>query len=82
MIPFYQHLDDLIWAAQEGNSEIELFDCSCFDGKYVTGSVSPEYLETLEQSSRVSKKVKDMPKPGSSWNAPLMVDQAPLATAD
>jgi amidophosphoribosyltransferase len=48
----------------------------------VTGSVSPEYLETLEQSSRVSKKVKDMPKPGSSWNAPLMVDQAPLATAD
>ena len=79
---FYQHLDDLIWAAQEGNSKIELFDCSCFDGKYVTGSVSPEYLETLEQSSRVSQKVTDMPNPGSSWNAPLMIDQAPLATTE
>ena len=78
---FYQRLDDLIWAAQEGNPEIEQFDCSCFNGHYVTGSVSPEYLETLEQSGRVSKKVKDMPTSGSSWNAPLMVDKAPLATA-
>ncbi len=65
---FYQRLEDLVWAAKEGNPEIEQFDCSCFDGKYVTGSVSPEYLDSLESSSRVSKKIKDMPASGKSWN--------------
>ena len=54
----YQKLEDLIWAAKEGNPEIEAFDCSCFNGEYVTG-VSPEYLASLETSSRVSEKMKD-----------------------
>ncbi|GAA6207714.1 amidophosphoribosyltransferase [Cognatishimia sp. WU-CL00825] len=58
---FYQHLDDLIWAAQEGNKDIEQFDCSCFDGNYLTGSVSPDYLATLESSNRVSQKIKEYP---------------------
>jgi len=64
----YQNLEDLIWAAKEGNKDIEQFDCSCFDGNYLTGSVSEEYLASLENSSRVSKKVKDMPITGGSWN--------------
>lgn len=59
----YQKLEDLIWAAKEGNPEINQFDCSCFDGKYITGSVSENYLDQLEQSSRVSAKIKDMPSP-------------------
>ncbi|MEG3661703.1 amidophosphoribosyltransferase [Celeribacter halophilus] len=54
----YQKLDDLIWAAKEGNPEIENFDCSCFNGDYVTG-VTPEYLASLETSERVSEKMKD-----------------------
>ncbi|WP_170399406.1 amidophosphoribosyltransferase [Ruegeria arenilitoris] len=66
---FYQNLDDLIWSAKEGNPEIEAFDCSCFDGNYITGSVSDDYLDSLENSSRVSKKRKDMQVPGGSWNA-------------
>ncbi len=57
----YQKLDDLIWAAKEGNPEIDQFDCSCFDGNYVTGSVSKTYLDQLEQSNRVSAKIKYMP---------------------
>ena len=64
---FYQNLDDLIWSAKEGNPEIETFDCSCFDGNYVTG-VDDDYLDCLENSSRVSKKRKDMQVVGSSWN--------------
>jgi len=58
---FYQNLEDLIWAAKEGNPKIERFDCSCFDGQYVTGNIDEDYLHALEQSSRVSKKVDDMP---------------------
>ncbi|WP_170348907.1 MULTISPECIES: amidophosphoribosyltransferase [Ruegeria] len=66
---FYQDLDDLIWAAKEGNPEIEAFDCSCFDGNYITGSVSDDYLDSLENSNRVSKKRADMQVPGGSWNS-------------
>ena len=66
---FYQKLEDLIWAAHEGNPDINEFDCSCFDGNYVTGSVSDDYLDALESSNRVSEKIKDMPAQGASWNA-------------
>jgi amidophosphoribosyltransferase len=44
----YQNLDDLIWCVQQGNSDIVEFDCSCFDGKYVTGDVDQDYLQSLE----------------------------------
>lgn len=70
---FYQKLDDLIWAAKEGNPEIERFDCSCFNGEYVTGGVTPEYLAALEGSTRVSKKIAEAPTPGASWNGATLV---------
>ena len=43
----YQDLDDLIAAVKKGNSEIESFDTSCFNGEYITEGVSKEYLEKL-----------------------------------
>jgi amidophosphoribosyltransferase len=58
---FYQKLEDLIWAAHEGNDAIKSFDCSCFDGQYITGDIDNEYLKKLETSARVSQKVTDMP---------------------
>jgi amidophosphoribosyltransferase len=58
---FYQKLDDLIWAAHEGNDQIKSFDCSCFDGQYITGDIDETYLKNLESSSRVSQKVSEMP---------------------
>ena len=45
----YQDLADLIDAVQRGNRKIKEFDTSCFDGKYVTGDVTQEYLDGLEQ---------------------------------
>ncbi len=44
----YQDLDDLIEAVREGNPKVDRFDTSCFDCDYVTGDVSPQYLEQLE----------------------------------
>ena len=44
---FYQDLDDLIKAARKGNDKIKHFDCSCFNGKYVTGDVDKHYLELV-----------------------------------
>ncbi len=44
----YQDLDDLIKAIQEVNPKLTDFDASCFNGKYITGDVSEEYLARLE----------------------------------
>jgi amidophosphoribosyltransferase len=48
----YQDLDALIDDVRRLNPSIERFDCSCFDGVYVTGDVSPEYLEGIEAGRR------------------------------
>ena len=45
----YQDLEDLINSARKGNPQVEQFDCSCFDGNYVTGDVSAGYLTQLEK---------------------------------
>ena len=44
----YQDLDAMIAAVRAGNPAILDFDTSCFDGRYVTGDVTPEYLNYIE----------------------------------
>jgi amidophosphoribosyltransferase len=44
----YQDLDDLIDDVRASNPSIARFETSCFDGKYITGDVTPEYLNCLE----------------------------------
>jgi amidophosphoribosyltransferase len=44
----YQDLPDLIAAIRSVNPAIERFDASCFDGCYVTGDVTEDYLARLE----------------------------------
>jgi amidophosphoribosyltransferase len=47
----YQDLPDLIEAVQKkGKSYVDRFDCSVFNGEYITGDVTPEYLRQLEES--------------------------------
>jgi len=45
----YQDLHGLIRSVRHDNSEISEFDTSCFSGEYVTGNVTEEYLNDLEQ---------------------------------
>ncbi len=44
----YQDLDDLKAAVRKANPAIEKFDCSCFDGIYITDDITPEYLDRIE----------------------------------
>ncbi|MCP4331771.1 MAG: hypothetical protein GY785_03875 [Gammaproteobacteria bacterium] len=37
----------MVDAVQKGNPSIEAFDCSCFDGQYVTRTVGNEYLHKI-----------------------------------
>ena len=46
----YQEVEDLTKAITKGSAINEL-DLSCFTGKYVTGTVTDEYLSWLEQTS-------------------------------
>ncbi len=52
----YQDLEDLIACAREGNPEVERFDCSVFDGHYVTGDIDETYLSRLESLRNDSAK--------------------------
>jgi amidophosphoribosyltransferase len=54
----YQDLDDLVEAVQKGNSKLQEFDCSCFDGKYVTNDVDEDYFRRLELQRNDAAKMK------------------------
>jgi len=71
----YQDLEDLIAAAQQGNAAIKEFDCSCFNGKYVTGNVSQAYLDELEAERSDGAKCIDN-EPSSSLDLHNMDHQA------
>tara|TARA_B100000768_G_scaffold138672_1_gene129895 strand:+ start:440 stop:1309 length:870 start_codon:yes stop_codon:yes gene_type:complete len=58
----YQNLADLIWSVQQGNPDIKNFDCSCFDGNYLTKDIDKPYLDNLEV------KRSDKAKKGSISN--------------
>ncbi|HEY9035547.1 MAG TPA: amidophosphoribosyltransferase [Pseudomonadales bacterium] len=56
----YQDLDDLIAASREGNPDIQGFDCSVFNGEYITGDVDGHYLDRIaNQRSDNNKSVRD-----------------------
>jgi amidophosphoribosyltransferase len=44
----YQDLDALKAAVQMANPRLQQFECSCFDGRYITGDVTKEYLAAIE----------------------------------
>ena len=44
----YQDLEDLKEAVRKVNQNITDFDASCFDGNYITGDITPQYLNEVE----------------------------------
>ena len=44
----YQEVEDLKAAILEGSPDVEDLDMSCFDGRYITGTVTEEYLAWVE----------------------------------
>lgn len=56
----YQDLEDLIAASSEGSPDVTQFECAVFNGNYVTGDVTPEYLKNLEDRRKDSSKVRSM----------------------
>jgi len=55
---FFQTLDDLIDTTSINGPQS--WDASCFNGEYITGDITPEYLERLQK--RRNDKAKNMQK--------------------
>jgi amidophosphoribosyltransferase len=43
----YQNIEDLVSCTAAGNPALKHFDCSIFDGRYVTGDIDQVYLDNL-----------------------------------
>ena len=54
----YQDLQGLVRSVRHGNSGITEFDTSCFSGEYVTGDITEEYLQDLEERRNDAAKRK------------------------
>jgi amidophosphoribosyltransferase len=64
----YQNIEDLKRSAHEGNPAVEDFECSAFDGKYVTGDIDAAYLEQLSLSRSDKMKQRRDAEPLSDSN--------------
>jgi amidophosphoribosyltransferase len=58
----YQDLDDLKQAIRDCNPALTRFEASCFDGVYITGDVTPEYLNRVERARTAPKIVEEGPR--------------------
>jgi len=54
----YQDLEDLVRAARKGNPAIKEFDTSVFNGHYVTGDVTQNYLDDIDKLRNDAQKEK------------------------
>jgi amidophosphoribosyltransferase len=52
----YQSLSSLKKAVHIGNKELTHFCSACFDGKYPTGDITPEILESIEKERKSVQK--------------------------
>jgi amidophosphoribosyltransferase len=58
----YQDLEDLKASVRKANPAIVDFEASCFDGNYITGDITPAYLDKVEfgrASGKANKAVDD-----------------------
>ncbi|EEX50238.1 amidophosphoribosyltransferase [Pasteurella multocida] len=54
----FQDLDALTGSVQQENPNIQDFDCSVFTGEYVTGDITPDYLDNIAEQRNDSAKRK------------------------
>jgi amidophosphoribosyltransferase len=55
----YQDLESLKEAVRRANPKLTQFETSCFDGKYITGDVTSEYLHAIEARRDAQRDMED-----------------------
>ena len=51
----YQSIDGMKQAVTEAGPRVDRFEASCFDGDYVTGDITPEYLDRIESARLIAR---------------------------
>ncbi|MEK9719777.1 MAG: amidophosphoribosyltransferase, partial [Quisquiliibacterium sp.] len=46
----YQNIEDMKRSVSDVNPRLGSFEASCFEGNYITGDVTPEYLDQVEMA--------------------------------
>jgi amidophosphoribosyltransferase len=54
----YQDIDGMKRSVSELGPHLTSFEASCFDGNYITGDVTPEYLDRLEATREAAIAVE------------------------
>ena len=67
----YQDLDDLKLTITQETTAIKDFDCSCFDGKYITADIDEAYLANIE-NARADKDGDNESIPSSQLDLNLL----------
>jgi len=62
----YQDIDDLREAVQTHKASVRRFDCSVFNGEYITGDIDAAYLSDLEAARNDQSKAKKLEKDDES----------------
>jgi amidophosphoribosyltransferase len=58
----YQRLEDMKQAVRDCNPGLTRFEASCFDGDYITGDVTPAYLDRVERAREQPAAADDAPR--------------------
>jgi amidophosphoribosyltransferase len=64
----YQDLDDLKEAVRKANPRLTHFETSCFDGHYVTGDITTDYLRAIENQRDAGRDSGDEEQPQLDLN--------------
>jgi amidophosphoribosyltransferase len=55
----YQDVEDLKSAVRDINPALKEFEASCFDGNYITGDVTTDYLDRIETARLAPQEQTD-----------------------
>lgn len=64
----FQNIEALEESVRRGNPKIKQFDASVFNNDYITGDITKEYLDELEQARNDSAKNSEMENSDSNQN--------------
>jgi amidophosphoribosyltransferase len=64
----YQDLEDLKDAVRQTNPKLTSFETSCFDGVYVTGDITTDYLRAIENQRDAGRDDSDEEQPQLDLN--------------
>ncbi|CAG7601426.1 amidophosphoribosyltransferase [Candidatus Vallotia tarda] len=66
----YQDVEDMKQAIRDTNPRLWNFEASCFDGHYITGDVTDEYLDKIEQIRLNPRSQLECNVPGEGIDCP------------